>query len=47
MKLKLFGKLCIRWLSNDCNLGFVNVWFEGDIDMVYVVLFELGRNLKY
>lgn len=46
-KLKLPGKPRIRWLSNDRNPGFANVWFEGGTDTAYAASSESGRNPKY
>ncbi|MCA7964468.1 hypothetical protein [Burkholderia cenocepacia] len=46
-KLKLSGKPRIRWLSNDRNPGFANVWFDGDTDTPDAASSEAGRNPKY
>lgn len=46
-QLQLPGKPRIRWLSNDQDPGFADIWFEGDFDTGYAGSFAPDRTPKY
>ncbi|MBN3837368.1 hypothetical protein [Burkholderia sp. Ac-20344] len=46
-QLQLPGKPRIRWLNNDTDPGFADIWFEGGADTAYAGSFATAGNPEY